>query len=122
MATISAPSKSQAVRDYVTEHPDAMPRAIKAALKEQYGLDVARQMISNIKQQLKTKTRGGRKTKARRGRPAGVGRRGGRRPAAARGSDADISMSDLLAAKELAERLGGIDAAKRAVDVLKKLS
>ena len=117
MATKSAPTKSQAVRDYIAEHRSAMPKEIGDALRDQ-GVDVSRQMISNIKQQMKRKRPG---RKPRRGAAKAAGRRRGRKPAAGAGK-LEISMLDLLAAKDLAAQLGGVDAAKRAVDVLKKLS
>ena len=47
-----AVNKKQAVRDYVIAHPDASPKDVAAALKEQ-GIDVSPNTVSTVKWELK---------------------------------------------------------------------
>jgi hypothetical protein len=104
-------SKSQAVRDYLTEHPAAMPKEIAPAVKSAHGLDVSPQMISMIKSKL---------GKGRRRR-----RKAGAAPAAAvsRGNNsARFTIDDLITAKKLAQQIGGIPRAQEALAALARLS
>jgi hypothetical protein len=103
-------SKSQAVRDYLAEHPSAMPKEIAPAVKSAHGLDVSPQMISMIKSKVGKK---------------GRRRKSGPRPsaAAARGSNsARFTIDDLVMAKKLAQQIGGIPRAQEALAVLARLS
>jgi hypothetical protein len=104
-------SKSQAVRDYLAQHPNAKPKEIAPAVKAEHGLEVSPQMISMIKS--KSRRRGGR----RRGRPAGAAPVG--RP---RGSASRITVEDLVTAKRLADQIGGVARAQEALAALAKLS
>ena len=97
------PSKSKAIREYKAAHKAAGPTAIAAALSSE-GVKVSPQFVSTV---LSNARRKGRKGKG--------GRRGGR-PAGGGGS-----LRQLLAAKRLAAKLGGIDAARQALDTLAKL-
>jgi hypothetical protein len=108
-------SKSQAVRDYLTEHPTAMPKEIAPAVKSAHGLDVSPQMISMIKSKLGQKVR-------RRRRKAGVG---GAAPASGAGrknNAARFTVEELVAAKELAQTMGGIPRAQEALAALARLN
>ena len=51
MAKKSTVNKSQAVRDYFADHPDAMPKEVIAALGEQ-GIAVSRVLVSGVKSKL----------------------------------------------------------------------
>ncbi len=109
-------TKVAAIRRYLNRHPDAKPREVVAALKRR-GIDVTPASVSTIKHQLKTKgllqpsgAAAGAKAKAT---PA----RRGRRPAAA----GEITAEALMQAKSLADSLGGVEQAKKALDALAKL-
>ncbi|MHB1036908.1 MAG: hypothetical protein ACYC0Y_20015 [Pirellulales bacterium] len=98
-------NKSQLIRDYLKANPGAMPVAVAAALKEQ-GIEVSPRVVSVVKWQMSAK-------KPKRGRkPTSA------KPASKR---AAISADDLVQMKQLADKLGGLDAAKRALDVLDSL-
>ncbi len=104
MAKLARGVKSQAIRDYFTTSPNAMPKEVVAALKEK-GLKVSSQNVSTIKGKLSA---GGKK---KRGRPKGAAKRNG----------SMIALETLVRAKKLADQLGGIDKAKQAMDALAKL-
>jgi protoporphyrinogen oxidase len=88
-------AKSAAIREYLSENPGAMPKAVVEALRAK-GLRVTPQMVSTIKG----------KTSGRRGRHASNGK---------------ISADSLIQAKLMANRLGGIARAQEALAVLAKL-
>lgn len=127
----SGPNKSQAIRDYYSANPDAKPRQVVDALKEQ-GVEVSAQFVSTIRsKQLsapeKKSGRGvGRPKKTARksvGRPSG--RRVGRPPAAAETSKAglaNVSAADLFKAKEMVNELGGLANARATLDALDQLN
>jgi len=96
-------SKSKAIRDYKAAHSDAGPTAIAEALTKE-GTKVSPQFVSTVLSNARKKGRKGRR-----------GRRGGK------AAGANSSLRQLLAAKRLAARLGGIDAARQALDTLAKL-
>ena len=52
MAKKKSVNKSQAVRDYLSAHPDAMPKEVMAALAKE-GIKVSRVLVSTIKTKLK---------------------------------------------------------------------
>ena len=97
-------NKSQKVRDYLAEHPDAGPTEVATALKR-YGVSVA--LVSSIKGKSQTGGRKKRKAKASRRRSVG-GRRGQSRRAG--------RVEPIIAAAELIRVCGGVDEAKTAVD------
>jgi hypothetical protein len=104
-------SKSQAVRDYLDEHPTAMPKEIAPAVKSAHGLDVSPQMISMIKSKL------GKKGRPRR-RKAGAAA-----AAASRGANSSrFTIEDLVTAKKLAQQIGGIPRAQEALAALARLN
>ena len=94
-------NKSQAIRDYLKTNPAATPTVIQQDLLRE-GVKVGYSLIS----QVKYKGGGGRKAKGR-----GAGRKG----------PANISMDDLVSAKQIADRLGGVDRAKQALTLLERL-
>lgn len=109
-------NKSAAVREYLAANPDAGPNAIREALKAK-GILISTSLASVIKY-------GGNKKKRKPGRPKGsrnaVRGRVGRPPGARSAGGLDIGA--LVEAKKLAERMGGIDAARAALDLLAKLA
>jgi hypothetical protein len=108
--------KTQAVRDYLTNNPDASARDVAAALKQQ-GITVSETYIYNIKSRTGKPKRKGSRRKAK----------GNTNGAAATRSTTGASpvdsqsMDALFAAKEFADKLGGIGKAKAVLDVLARL-
>jgi len=95
-------SKAQAVRDeFAAQGASARPKDVIAALKEK-GISVAPAQVSNIKATL-GKTSGGKKKGA-------VG-----------GAKGEFTLDSLLEAKKLAEKLGGVEVALKALTALSKL-
>jgi hypothetical protein len=107
----SSISKSQAVRDYLADHPHATAKEIGPAIKAAHGMDITPQMINTIKSNF-------RKQKGVRGRKGGI--KGGRRRARING--AAVTLEELLAAKKLAEAVGGIPRAQEALAALLQLT
>ena len=95
-------SKSAAIRDYIASNPNAKPKEILTGLKAR-GIDVSVGLVSVVKY---AKPKSGKKP----GRPKGT--------KSARGLSAD----QLLAAKALADSLGGIKNTREALDLIEKLS
>ncbi|NLF68648.1 MAG: hypothetical protein GX575_06270 [Candidatus Anammoximicrobium sp.] len=104
-------TKAQAVRNYLKANPQAGPTEIAAALKDQ-GMEMTTNYVSNIKFQMGI-------TKNRKKPPAAAPKSvAAQQPAAGD----QISLAALLEAKKLTEKLGGVDAAKRAILALAQLS
>ena len=103
----SGVNKSEAIREYLNQQPGATPKEIVAALAQQ-GIKVSEGLAGNVKY---TSAKRGRVGRGRRGRPPG--RRGG--------AGGALSAQDLLEAKKLADQLGGIDQARRALEALQQL-
>ncbi len=103
-------NRSQAIRDYLAANPGASPRAIKSALKAK-GIVVTTSLVGAIKYRRHAP---GRPEGRRRGRPVG-------RPSAAAKND-HLRVEDLLAAKAFVDRVGGMAAARSAIEVLAQLS
>ena len=95
-------NKSQAIRDYIDKNPGQGPTAVSAALKKQ-GINVSPAFVSTIKSGDK-----------KRGvvRPVGRPRLDASRP---------VSIEALMQAKKLADEMGGVEEAKRALDALARL-
>jgi hypothetical protein len=108
-------SKSQAVREYLAQHPTAMPKEIGPAIKAAHGIEVSSQMISMIKSTVrKGPKRRGRKAKA--ATMGATGRRG--RPS----NGVRFSIDDLVSAKKLAQQVGGVDRAQQLIQALARLA
>jgi hypothetical protein len=101
-------NKSQAIRDYLQQDPGATPKQIVTALAER-GVKVSEGLAGNVKY---TSGPGG----ARRGRGRGRGR-----PRTRRVAVNTLSAQDLVEAKKLADQLGGIEQARRALEALEQL-
>ena len=100
-------NKSQAIRNFLKSNSKAMPKEIMAGLKKQ-GVAVSATLVNKVKYQTGPTKNGRRKKK--RGRPA----------AAATASS--VSFDALVGAKSLADKLGGVDRAKRALSMLERLA
>ena len=94
---------SQLVRDYKSQHKRAKPKDIAEALNGQ-GVKISSQYVSTILSNARRKK--GRK---------------GRTTAAANGAPAGINIAQLVKAKKLVRKLGGIDQAKKMIDALSKI-
>ena len=97
-------SKSAAIRDYIAAKPNAKPKEILTALNAR-GIDVSVGLVSVVKY---AKPKSGKKP----GRPKGK----------AKTSASGLSADQLLAAKALADALGGIKKTREALDLIEKLS
>lgn len=104
-------SKSDAVRAYLSENPGASPNTVRDALREQ-GIKISTSLAASVKY-----------SKASKGLRRKAGKRGPGRPRiASLHGDGALDLEALVDAKRLAERLGGIDAAREALDWLAKLA
>jgi len=103
-------NKTQAVKDYLKEHPGALPVAVSEALRAQ-GVDVDPKYVSNIKFKLGIKKR----------RKKAVAKDEEATPAAAAVSTDMISVAALQKAKKLIQELGGVQQAKQALTALGQL-
>ena len=106
-------SKSGAIRDYASNNASAKPKAIAEALNKQ-GYKVTPQYVSMI---LSNDRRKGGKTSGTRGRRKKVAAVAA--PPAAKGKE--VSMADLLAAKQLIQSTGSLAKAKAALDAYTNL-
>jgi hypothetical protein len=111
----SGVNKTEAVAAYLAEHPGAMPKQIADDLTKQHGVEFTPTAVSTTKFQLKKAGRipGGK----RRGRPKESAAKNGRKATSTK-----VDISELVAAKQMAEKFGGIEKARRVMDVLAKLS
>lgn len=99
------PNKAQAIRDMLNSSGMQTPtKDVVSALAGQ-GIEVSAAHVSNIKAQLR-----------KGGGANGQGRRG-RRP-----SGDTVSITSLMEAKRLADRLGGVEAARAIFEALSRLS
>jgi len=94
-------NKTQMVREYLNEQPNAMPKDVSEALKEK-GVEVSPQIVSQIKYQLRL--------------VGALGRR-----ASGRSAIEGLSADDLLKVKVLTDEIGGPQNMERALEILKKL-
>jgi len=105
------PNKTQAVKDYMTANPDAKPKDISAALKEQ-GIDVTPSYASNIKSTSGKKGGGRKKT---RGKP-------GPKPRSAGSNGRAFDVTAIRSAAEFIKAAGGIKNARTALDAAEEIA
>lgn len=106
-------NKSSAIRDYIAENPNAMPKEIHDALTKR-GIKVSKGLVSVVKySKPKSGKRRGRSVKAQAASTMGV---------AKLLSSGSMPATDLIAAKQLADSLGGIAKTREALELLEKLS
>jgi hypothetical protein len=98
--------KSQAVREYLAENPQASPKAIVDGLKAK-GIKVKVTLVNSIKYKKPSKP--------------GRRRKSARRVAAQRNSSAGVTIEQLIEVKRLADSLGGVDQIRSALDMLQQL-
>jgi hypothetical protein len=103
----AGPNKSQAIREYKSNHSGAGPKDIAAALADQ-GVKVTPAFVSTV---LSNAKRRGKKGKRRGGRPAGTGAKPGRKDA----------LSQLVLAKKMSDQFGGVEKARAALDALAQI-
>ena len=100
-------NKSQAIRDFMAANPDAAPKDVEAALGKK-GIKVSSGLVCTVRANAKDKPK-----------KAAVKKKvAAKKPPA---SD-EISLGALLGAKKLAQQLGGVEAAKKAIDALARLA
>lgn len=98
--------KAQAIRhSFAKLGPNARPRDVAADLLKQ-GIAVTRAQISLIRKQL----RAGAQTE-----------RAGKQPLNSNSASALVSVEQLVTARRLADELGGVEAARRLLDILLRL-
>ena len=95
-------NKSEKIREFIKVNPTATPKVIILGLKQK-GLTVTNSLVNAIKYGSSSKA----KKKTRRGR--------------APASTSAISFDDLIGAKQIADRLGGVEKAKKALGMLERL-
>lgn len=105
------PNKSAAIREYLKSHPKAGPTEVCKELKKK-GLTIAPALVSNVKAAMTGKKRGKKKRK---------GAKPGPKPGARAARD-KVSLSDLVAASDFAEKVGGVEEAKALLNALGKLN
>ncbi len=98
-------NRSQAIRDYLASNPTATPSVIIGDLKKK-GIKVSAALVSAVKYH-KSAGGNGRRKKRRRGSTSANGRK--------------VDFAQLVEAKSLADKMGGVDKAKSALDMLAKL-
>ncbi|MBW3599261.1 MAG: hypothetical protein KY475_18570 [Planctomycetes bacterium] len=99
-------TKTQAIKEYFSANPKAMPKQAAEDLTRQHGMEFSSNSVSTIKHQMKKKG----ELRRRRGRPA-----------AAANAASGAGFSEMMAAKDLVQRLGGVEQAKQALDAYSKL-
>lgn len=126
-------SKSDMVRQYIARRPNATAGEVVTGLRREQGIDVSYALAAKIKSDVKRETPPASKAGTASQPDLGRGttkrrRRRRRRKAAANGAAATatassaLTVESLIAAKKLAEQLGGVTVAKQAVDALARLS
>ena len=103
MAKRKKVNRSQAIRDYIAEHPDDTPKEVAAQLKR---LGVNAQLVSNVK--AKTNTTGGKRKKQRKKRRVVK-------------QTASHDHDSIVAAAQLIRTAGGADEAKKAIEAARKV-
>jgi hypothetical protein len=99
-------AKSQAVRDYLSENPQASPKEVVEGLKAK-GVTVKVTLVNSIKYKKPSKP--------------GKRRAPSHRMAARRSSGAAVTVEQLLDVKRLADSLGGTGQVRRALETLEQL-
>ena len=99
-------AKTQAIRDYIAENPDANPKAIVAGLQVR-GITVKLGLANNVKYSKRSKTQ------KRRAPIVHAAARMTTSPA--------MTFEQLVAVKKLADSLGGADNLRAALDALAQL-
>lgn len=117
-------NKSQIIRDFVKENPGQGPTAIASALNASHGWNISPAYVSTIKNKASGGRRGrrGRPAKDNAGSPGRPGRPGRRPGTSSKATGSSVDAATLIQVKELARKVGGLDNARAAIDLLAKLS
>ncbi len=102
-------SKSELIRTTSAENPSAGPTEIAKLIQTAHNVKVSPAMVSTVLSQ--DRSRGGKP--ARRGRPPKSGK--------ATGRSGNLSIDALVRIKKLADEMGGVAEARRALDALSQL-
>ncbi len=102
-------SKSDVIRTTSAENPGVGPTELAKLIQSAHNIKVSPAMVSTVLSQ--DRSRGGKP--ARRGRPPKARR-------ATRGGS-DLSVDVLVRIKKLADEIGGVDEARRALDALSQI-
>lgn len=107
-----ATNKAQAVRDFLAANPEAKPAEVVAGLGAQ-GVEISTNYVSVVKSSLKPKRRKQRRKARAKSSSAPASR--------SSGDSSTVSLEALLKAKQLADALGGVEAARQAFAALEQL-
>lgn len=110
------PSKSAAIVEFVQQNPGMKNTEIAAALSAQTGWDVTPGYVSTIKSQKGLSKK--RKTGKKKAVATKTVKRAGRPKTA---TTSDLSLSQLQDAKQFADRIGGVEQARKTLDALAEL-
>lgn len=117
------PSKSDLIRTTSAENPSAGPTEIAKMIQSAHNTKVSPAMVSTVLSQ--DRTRGGKP--AKRGRPPkATGAKAGRKAASSAGRSGGgggggVSIETLVRIKQLADEMGGVDQARKALDALSQI-
>ncbi|HVX11942.1 MAG TPA: hypothetical protein VHC22_12230 [Pirellulales bacterium] len=116
--TSAEPNKSEIIRKYLARSPRSTGQEIVRAIKRDAGVDVTPGLVSQVKHQAAKASR----PSATPAQASGKMRTPVRRSPRAETGTSTLTLESLMAAKKLVHQLGGIEAAKSAVDALAKLA
>ncbi len=106
MARMKRGARTQAVRDYLTENPDASPKAVVEGLQEK-GIKVKVTLVNSIKYK--------KPAKGRKRRALAV------QSAARKASTGTLGFGQLVEVKKVVDALGGAEQVRQALDALAQL-
>jgi hypothetical protein len=112
VAKSSGPNKSEKIREYYRNHRRVKPSQVVAALAAE-GITVSAAQVSSVRHTMK-KGRGRKRAMVAAAAPR-------RRKKSAGGGRASAGIERLIEVKKLADAVGGIDEARRYLDMLEQL-
>jgi hypothetical protein len=111
------PSKSDLIRTTSKENPAAGPTEVAKLIQTAHNIKVSPAMVSTVLSQ--DRTRGGKP--AKRGRPPKATAAKAARKATNGSARAGVSVDTLVRIKQLADEMGGVDQARKALDALSQI-
>ena len=133
MAKAKSINKSQAVRDYLSTQPDAMPKDVMAALAKD-GIDVSRILVSTVKNKLKNGSAGQKAAAKRAAKKRVAKKRSARKRAVVAASPAaptvvekpatnsgTITLDQIKMVAQTIYALGGYERVTEVLEVIKEL-
>ncbi|MBW3541451.1 MAG: hypothetical protein KY476_14385 [Planctomycetes bacterium] len=115
----NGPNRSEAIRDYLKAHPDATPKQVVAGLSEQ-GVTVTTGLVYKVKSSSglggsrRRRVKRRKRTTAPQATPTAMSTAGA-------SAGAGLTAQDLFAAKQFTDNVGGLKAARQALDALERL-